>query len=51
MTFSGPWDSNNLNNENKSKKIPKKLQVLSKKSKIHDGKKLKTIPFSLETMQ
>ena len=29
----------------------KKLQVLSKFSKIHDGKNMKTIPLTLETMQ
>ena len=28
-----------------------KLQVLSKNAKIHNGKKLKTIPFPLENMQ
>ena len=28
----------------------KKLQALSKNAKIHDGKKLKTIPLPLETM-
>ena len=29
----------------------KKLQVLSKNAKIHDGKNMKTIPLPLETMQ
>ena len=29
----------------------KKLQALSKNAKIHDSKKLKTIPLPLETMQ
>ena len=29
----------------------KKLQGFSKNAKIHDGKKLKTIPLPLETMQ
>ena len=29
----------------------KKLQVLSKNAKIHDGKKLKNIPLPLETKQ
>ena len=50
MRFSGPWDSNNLNNDN-VKNYEKKLQVLSKNANIHDGRKLKTIPLSLETMQ
>ena len=51
MRFSGPWDSNNLNNDNKCQKNMKKLQALSKNAKIHDGKKLKTISLPLETMQ
>ena len=51
MMFPGPWDSNNLNNDNKCQKIGKKLQVLSKNSKTHDGKTMKTIPLPLETMQ
>ena len=29
----------------------KKLQALSKNAKIHDGKKLKTVPLPLEIMQ
>ena len=29
----------------------KKIQVLSKNVKIHDGKKLKAIPLPLETIQ
>ena len=40
----------NLNNDNKCQKNMKKLQALSKNAKIHDGKKLKTIPLQLETM-
>ena len=51
MRFSGPWDSNNLNNDNKSQKNMKKLQALSKNAKIHDRKKLKTIPLPLKTKQ
>ena len=39
--FSGPCDSKNLNNDNKYRKIRKKLQFLSKNVKIRDGKKLK----------
>ena len=50
MRFSGPWDSKNLNDK-KCQKIGKKLQVLSKNAKIHDGKKIKTIPLPLEIMQ
>ena len=50
MRFSGHWDSNNLNND-KCQKNEKKMQVLSKNAKIHDVKKLKTIPLPLETMQ
>ena len=50
MRFSGPWDSNNMNNDNVKKNM-KKLHALSKNAKIHDGKKLKTIPLPLETMQ
>ena len=30
MRFSGPWDSNNLNNDNKCQKLFKKLQGLQK---------------------
>ena len=37
--------------DNKRQKIRKKLQVLSKNAKIHDGKKLKTIALPLETKQ
>ena len=45
MRFSCPWDSNNLNDDNKyEKKNIKKLQLLSKNAKIHDVKKLKTDP-------
>ena len=51
MRFAGPWGSNNLNNDNKSQKMKKKIQVLSKNVKIHDGKNLKAIPLPLETMQ
>ena len=51
MRFSDSWDSNNLNNDNKCQKNKKKMQVLSKKAKIHDGKKLKTIPLPLETIK
>ena len=51
MRFAGPWDSNNLNNDKKMSKNMKKLQALSKNAIIHDGKKLKTIPLPLETMQ
>ena len=47
--FSGPWDSNNMNNDN-VKKYDKKLQVLSNNAKTHEGKNLKTIPLPLETI-
>ena len=50
MRFDGPWNSNNLNNDNKFQKNMKKLQVLSKNAKFH-GKMLKTIPLTLETKQ
>ena len=40
-----------MNNDNKYRKIRKKLQFLSKNVRIRDGKKLKTIPLLLETMQ
>ena len=46
----GPWDSNNLNIDNKCQKIWK-FQVLSKNAKIHDGKIMKTIPLPIKTMQ
>ena len=51
MRFSGPWDSNNLNDDNNCQKMWKKLQVLSKKAKFYDGNYMKTIPLPLETMQ
>ena len=51
MRFAGPLDSNNLNKDNKFQKNMKKLQALSKNAKIHDDKKLKTIPLPLESMQ
>ena len=57
MRFSTPdevfwlWDSNNLIKDNKCQKYEKKLQVLSKNAKIHDGKNMKTIPLPLETKQ
>ena len=51
MKFSCSWDSNNLNNDNKCQKNMKKLQALSKNAYIHDGRKLKTIPLPLQTMQ
>ena len=51
MRFSGPCESNNLKNDNKCLKILKKLQVLSKNAKIHDGKNMKNIPLPQETMQ
>ena len=47
MRFSGPWDANNLIITINVKKYEKKLQVLSKTAKIHDEKKLKTIPLPL----
>ena len=43
--FSGLWDSNNLNNDNKRQNISKELL------KVHDGKNMKTIPLTLETMK
>ena len=51
IRFSGPWDSNNLNNDKKCQKNMIKLQALSKNAKIHDVKKLKTEPLPLETVQ
>ena len=50
MSFSGPWDSNNLNNDNKYEKIWKRLQALSKNAKIHHGKNMKTIQLPLKTI-
>ena len=51
MRFSGPWASNNLNNENKSKKNLKKASFVKKKAKSHDGKKKMKKKIQLETKQ
>ena len=51
MRVSCPWDSQNLNDDNKYVKNMKNLQFLSKNAKIHNVKKLKTVPLQLETVQ
>ena len=51
MRFSCPWDSNNLNDDNKNVKKHEKIAILSKNAKNHDVKKLKTNPLPLETVQ
>ena len=40
MKFSGSWDPNNLNDDNKCKKNMKKMQVLIKNAKVHVGKNM-----------
>ena len=46
-----PWDTNNLNDDNKYVKKHEKFATFSKNAKIHDVKKLKTVPLPLETVQ
>ena len=49
MRFSCPWDSNNLNDDNKYVKKHEKIATFVKK--LHDVKNLKTDPLPLETVQ
>ena len=51
MRFSCPWDSSNLNDDNKYVKKHEKIATFVKNAKIHDVKKLKIDPLALETAQ
>ena len=51
MRFSFPWDTNNLNDDNKYVRKHEKFATFSKNAKIHYVKKLKTVPLPLETVR
>ena len=51
MRFSCPWNSKNVNDDNKYDKKHEKFATFSKNAKIHDVKKLKTVPLPLEIVR